>query len=88
MILVLLPIGYIALFLSWTVMPIVLPRDRLGTWLTGAQLALSVTAALLAGFSDLPLAQPAAVLSALGGVIAAVRLLLQRAFRDRRAESA
>lgn len=87
MVLLLIPIAYLVLFLAWTVAPIVLPRDRLGLWLTVAHLALSVLAVLLAWLSDLPLAQPAAVISALGGLLAALRLLLQRAFADSRTKS-
>ncbi|WP_030792794.1 hypothetical protein [Streptomyces sp. NRRL S-920] len=85
MVLLLIPIAYLVLFLAWTVAPIVLPRDRLGLWLTVAHLALSVLAVLLAWLSDIPLAQPAAIISALlGGLLAALRLLLQRAFADSR----
>ncbi|MET9551185.1 hypothetical protein ABZY36_38835 [Streptomyces sp. NPDC006627] len=84
MVLLLIPIAYLVLFLAWTVAPIVLPRDRLGLWLTVAHLALSVLAVLLAWLSEPPLAQPAAIISALGGLLAALRLLLQRAFADSR----
>ncbi|MEV2255430.1 hypothetical protein AB0I94_33510 [Streptomyces sp. NPDC050147] len=84
MILILIPIAYLVLFLVWTVLPIVFPRDRRGTWLTAAHLSFSVTALLLAWLTDLPLAQLAAILGALGGLIAAMRLLAQRAFADSR----
>ncbi|MFF3644536.1 hypothetical protein [Streptomyces sp. NPDC002564] len=88
MILLLIPITYLVLFLAWTVLPIVLPRGPLGQWLTATHLAISVVAVLLAWLSDLPLAQPAAIVCALGGLFAALRLLLQRAFADSRAEEA
>ncbi|WP_371529548.1 hypothetical protein OG302_29535 [Streptomyces sp. NBC_01283] len=81
---ILIPIGYLVLFLVWTVLPIVFPRDRLGTWITAAHLTFSVTGLLLAWLTDLPLAALAAILGALGGLIAAGRLLVQRAFADSR----
>lgn len=64
------------------VLPIVFPRDWRGTWLTATHLVFSVTALLLAWLTDLPLAPLAAALGALGGLMAAGRLLLQRAFTD------
>ncbi|MGW5867272.1 hypothetical protein ACWFRJ_34530 [Streptomyces sp. NPDC055239] len=79
-----IPIAWLVLFLIWTVLPILLPRDRLGTWLTAAHLAASVTALLLAWLTDVDWAELAVSVVFLGGFIAAMRLLLQRAFADSR----
>lgn len=77
-----IPIVFIALFFVWTLLPITLPRRRLGTWLTAAHLGLSLTAILMVWIADPSLLPGATFLVGVGGLFAALRLLLQRAFAD------
>ncbi|MFF1699813.1 hypothetical protein ACFVXC_40310 [Streptomyces sp. NPDC058257] len=79
---IVVPIVVIALFFVWTLLPITLPRSRLGTWLTAAHPGLSLTAILMVWIAD-PSSVPGVLfLVGLGGLFAALRLLLQRAFAD------
>lgn len=77
-----IPIVFLALFFVWTLLPITLPRSRLGTWLTAAHLGLSLAVILLVWIAEPSLVPGAAFLLGVGGLFAALRLLLQRAFAD------
>ncbi|MEV0529686.1 hypothetical protein AB0I66_40345 [Streptomyces sp. NPDC050439] len=78
MILILIPVIIVVLFFVWTLLPIMLPRNRLGTWITTAQLILSLAVIPMVWLADPSLVPGAAFLAGLGGLFAALRLLLQR----------